>query len=244
MKLYLAKIAPFLDPAIFAEAFPLVTEERQNFIKKIHYAEDQARSLAAGLLLEYGLGERGYTLLEKEHGKQKVSLVYGEDGKPELSGDTGIFFNLTHSGDYAAAAFDTMPIGVDIEKMREQKQHENSRKLAERFFCKREREFLQKIEAQDGAEAYDVAFIKIWTRKESYVKAKGTGIKLSFDSFCVLEPETEDQTFFFHTMTPDKDYQLSVCSGRKETPEITTLDLTDFEKTIIIKTCEGGKIHV
>ena len=171
--------------------------------------------------------------------------MYGENGKPELSADNGIFFNLTHSGDYAAAAFDTMPLGVDIEKVREQKQHENSKKLAARFFCKREQEFLEKVEKQKGVAASEVAFIKLWTRKESYVKAKGTGIKLPFDSFCVLEPQTEDHTLFFHTVTPENEsYQLSVCSGREEMPKITTLDLTDIGKTIIIKTCEGGEIHV
>lgn len=245
MKLYLAKITPLLDPAFFEALLSFVPKERQDAIKKIRCTEDQARSLAAGLLLEYGLRECGYTLLEKEHGKQKVSLVYGENGKPELSADNGIFFNLTHSGDYAAAAFDTMPLGVDIEKVREQEQHENSKKLAARFFCKREQEFLKKVEKQKGVAASEVAFIKLWTRKESYVKAKGTGIKLPFDSFCVLEPQTEDHTLFFHTVTPENEsYQLSVCSGRKEMPEITTLDLTDIGKTIIIKTCEGGEIHV
>lgn len=255
MKLYLAKITPLLDPAFFEASLSFVPKERQDAIQKIHYKEDQARSLAAGLLLEYGLRERGYTLLEKEQGKQKVSLVYGEDGKPELFGDklsgdsmspdNSIFFNLTHSGDYAAAAFDAMPLGVDLEKVRDLGQHENSKKLAARFFCKREQEFLETVEARDGVAAYEVAFIKLWTRKESYVKAKGTGIRMPFDSFCVLEPQTEDQAFFFHTVTPDdRAYQLSVCGGRKEMPEIATLDLTDFGKTIIIKTCEGGEIHV
>ena len=250
MKLYLAKITPLLDPALFEALLPFVPKERQDAIKKIHYKEDQARSLAAGLLLEYGLRECGYTLLAKEHGKQKVSLVYGESGKPELSGDklsldNCIFFNLTHSGDYAAAVFDTMPLGVDLEKVREKKLHENSKKLAARFFCKREQEFLETVEARDGVTAYEVAFMKLWTRKESYVKAKGTGIRMPFDSFCVLELQTEDHALFFHTVTPDdKAYQLSVCSGRIEMPEIMTLDLTDFGKTIIIKTCEGGEIHV
>ena len=70
MKLYLAKIIPLLDPALFGALLSFVPKERQDAIKKIRCTEDQARSLTAGLLLEYGLRECGYTLLEKVHGKQ------------------------------------------------------------------------------------------------------------------------------------------------------------------------------
>ncbi len=46
---------------------------------------------------------------------QDIRLRYGEHGKPECE---GIEFNLSHSGDCLAIAFDAFPIGIDVELVR------------------------------------------------------------------------------------------------------------------------------
>lgn len=50
-----------------------------------------------------------------------LRFVYGENGKPGLSGiESGIEFNLSHAGDFALIAVsESAPVGIDIERVRE-----------------------------------------------------------------------------------------------------------------------------
>ncbi len=65
-------------------------------------------------------------LLRRELGRRldcpaaDISLRYSEQGKPECVGtSTPIHFNISHSGDCLAMAFDTQaPIGIDVERIR------------------------------------------------------------------------------------------------------------------------------
>lgn len=161
---------------------------------------DKKRSLAAGLLFAYGLKKQGFE-------KEDTTIVYGENGKPKFRQELGLFFNVTHAGDYAAVAFFEEEIGIDLEKVREKKE-----KLAERFFAKEEQTFLHNNWS-------DEAFTKIWTRKESFVKACGIGMKLDFSSFSTLEDRIcwQQDTYFFQTIQPEKKYFLSVCTKGKNT---------------------------
>ncbi|MCC8065877.1 MAG: 4'-phosphopantetheinyl transferase superfamily protein [Clostridiales bacterium] len=74
------------------------------------------------------------------------------------------------------AVFAETEIGCDIEY----KKRPND-KLARRFFCPEEYEWLTRPQSQ--AEKKD-RFYRLWTLKESFLKATGLGLYLPLDSFC------------------------------------------------------------
>ena len=131
----------------------------------------------------------------------QVSFVYGKNGKPYLGTGQGerlpLMFNLSHSGTYVAAAFGTEDVGVDVELIRTGKQ-----KIAQRFFAEDERKYLEKCWT-------DEAFTGIWTRKEAYIKAVGTGIAMSLDSFSTMEEQVGE--YYLKTWNVERDVWLSVC---------------------------------
>jgi 4'-phosphopantetheinyl transferase len=104
-------------------------------------------------------------------------LRYGEHGKPYLT-DNSMFFNISHSGEYVILAVSEHEVGADIERIRPYKQS-----VAARCFTPREREFLKD-------EGTDEAFYRVWTAKESIVKACGAGLSMPLNSFCVMPPDT------------------------------------------------------
>lgn len=97
-----------------------------------------------------------------------------EHGKPALRGGEA-FISLSHSGTYAAAAVCDEEIGLDI-----QRNMPLNSALARRFFAPDEQEHIAR--AEDGA----LAFTEIWCRKESYIKALGTGLATPLASFSVI----------------------------------------------------------
>ena len=96
-----------------------------------------------------------------------------------------------------AAAFGTEDVGVDVELIRTGKQ-----KIAQRFFAEDERKYLEKCWT-------DEAFTGIWTRKEAYIKAVGTGIAMSLDSFSTMEEQVGE--YYLKTWNVERDVWLSVC---------------------------------
>ena len=114
MRVLITNISPLRDAALYEELLRYVPAERQEKIARCGKQEDRRRSLGAGLLLEYGLRSLGCSLLPLVPGTETVHLVRGAHGKPELSGGTGVHFNLSHAGDYAAAVFDDGAVGIDV----------------------------------------------------------------------------------------------------------------------------------
>ena len=86
---------------------------------------------------------------------------------------------------------------MDVELMRTGKQ-----KIAQRFFAEDERKYLEKCWT-------DEAFTGIWTRKEAYIKAVGTGIAMSLDSFSTMEEQVGE--YYLKTWNVKGDVWLSVC---------------------------------
>jgi 4'-phosphopantetheinyl transferase len=123
---------------------------------------------------------------------QEIAFQLGAQGKPALAtafARTGLHFNTSHSGDYAAFAFTRIgDIGVDIEQMRgEMRRHEG---IARRFFTRSEIAQLESVPESERVRA----FFSLWTRKESFVKARGDGVASGLDQFTVslTEPRILD----------------------------------------------------
>jgi len=97
-------------------------------------------------------------------------------GKPYLDGDTSVRFNLSHSGDLAAAAVALRrEVGVDVERRRPVR---SADRVARRIMSDAE---LARYLALPDDERNDF-LLWVWTRKEALVKASGTGIRASLQA--------------------------------------------------------------
>ncbi len=115
----------------------------------------------------------------------KVDLYTGANGKPCVkSKDNLLSFNMAHSGNLAAYALSLgCELGIDIEQIADFPDIEAVSKL---FFCAEEWAELAMLEGRQRTRS----FFACWTRKEAYLKAKGTGLLVPLDSFRVsVRPE-------------------------------------------------------
>ena len=143
-------------------------------------------------------------LLSQGFAKDKIAETYSLDkkeiifsvtpfGKPYCKSHKEIYFSLSHSGDFLALAIDDRDVGIDIEKIRAAKEN-----LIDRVCCKNEKDRIF------SSRNPDIEFTKIWTRKEAYLKALGTGIDRELVSI-----DTTDKNLKFTTETTE-DFIVSV----------------------------------
>ena len=160
--IYLIDITEIMDLA----GAELLTRERRARMERYLRREDQARCLAAGLLLRAVLGA-------DNAGRILVSPF----GKPYLP--DGPCFNLSHSGSMAVLLVSDNEAGVDVEQI-----VPYSPDVARKVFTPKEQEWLWD---QRG----DSAFYMLWTGKESIMKALGLGLQLPPESFEIRLKENE-----------------------------------------------------
>ena len=176
--LYLAEIP---DPAVL-ESMDLSCLSKQEYQRanRLVRGEKQRSFLFSRLFLRRLLGQ----MLSVAPSTLEFGL--GEHGKPFLSGrhhSAGLHFNLSHSGNQVLAGFGDTPLGVDIERVRDNLDYQ---RFARRFFSRVEQEELQSCSTSDQCRA----FFDGWTRKEAFLKAKGCGLTLGLDQFDVsLSPD-------------------------------------------------------
>lgn len=203
MKVYLADVRPLSADGVFEEKMQLLPKDRREKILRCQRQADRLRGLGAGLLLEYGLGTFGYSLLKDADGKKKVETAYGVYGKPYAVGADAVHFNLSHSGDYVAAVFSSAEAGIDIEQLQDAKMA-----VAHRFFKTEEYRCLKECPQEEQ----NRLFTKLWTRKEAYIKAVGEGMRLPLTSFSVLEESVSgEEEYRLQTWEMPEGYSLSVC---------------------------------
>ena len=191
-KVYIADTSALRDSAVFSQCLARVSGERLNKINRCAKHDDKIRSLAAGLLLEKALDDIGIS--ERE-------IRIGDNGKPYLA-NGAIFFNLSHSGERVMCAVSDMEVGCDVQKI-----GTTSLKIADRFFSASERQLLNSIEDES---AKINMFYRLWTLKESYIKAVGTGLKTSLKSFSVTAQENVNGYYFKEYYINDG-YAYAVC---------------------------------
>lgn len=140
--------------------------------EKFHFDRHRRRFIAARGILRQLLGD--YLVIAPS----QVQFCYSDRGKPFLhqSEADSLNFNVSHSEEYAlyGFAFDRA-IGVDIEYLRPMPDAES---IAKRFFAPAELNHIQNAPPQDRHRI----FFQLWTAKEAYLKAIGTGLTNMLDS--------------------------------------------------------------
>ncbi len=179
-----------------------LSDYRREKAARLKREQDRARCLCAGAALDLALQTVG--LCEKA-----VVIAFGEHGKPYLAEHPEWHFNLSHSGDWAVCGLSNAPIGVDIEQYRPL----SYLPLAKRYFTPAEIEQLHTCEE----ESRESLFFRLWTEKESLLKAVGTG--LSALSKC---EELAAQGYRVRSY-PLNGYSLSVCTTGAFPPRLTIM---------------------
>jgi 4'-phosphopantetheinyl transferase len=183
----LADVPELAGTDVHIWAFPLrVSPSRLDALRALLTVEEIARAdrIIVPVKRDQSAISRGVarTLLGAYTGIPAADLRfrYGDKGRPYLDGPgEELVFNVTHSGELGAIALTREgELGVDVEEM------DGTIDLigiGRRFFSTIEHADLS---SQRGA-ARTRAFFRAWTRKESYLKARGAGLSLPLDGFDV-----------------------------------------------------------
>ena len=168
-----------------------VSLERWQYAMRYRQQRDRRLSLSAFMLLQRAL--------RLEYGIHEVPpFVYGPHGKPSLMGCDAIHFNLSHCRDAAACAVSSCPVGIDVE-------------CIDRY----DTELLPHVMNEDEQQLIlnspypDVAFVRLWTMKESLLKCTGQGISDDIKSILATAAGYRFQTTVYPT------FVCTVCTPRE-----------------------------
>ncbi|HET8736484.1 MAG TPA: 4'-phosphopantetheinyl transferase superfamily protein [Pricia sp.] len=151
----------------------LLSDDEKKRADTFKFKIDRQRSIMARGVLRSLLG----SYLHRH--PRDLQFGYTEYGKPFLRHEPSLRFNLSHSQDRAVFAFVRhADIGVDIEKINSEFRVMD---IARNFFSSDE---ILALEALPEKERHE-GFYRCWTRKESFIKAKGSGLSFSLRSFSV-----------------------------------------------------------
>ena len=193
-------------------------------IESFKFPADQQRSLIANLMVR-----QFYSKQLKVNWKE-IEFDYNEHDKPSLRNIKEQFFNISHSGNQVVVAFSNKELGIDVEKVKGDR-----RKIAKRFFTPSEIEDMEALKIEEKQVQY---FYQLWTLKESYMKAIGSGMTMSLSSFAFKREMNEfklafsslDMDWHFHSPKWAEGYYLSVCSKHSDSPKVEKKELSDIIK--------------
>ena len=141
-----------------ARLLPLVSPQRREQALRYTHIFGQFCCLKSYELLTQLLVKWGGDNVDK-----MPEFVYNEHGAPYLA--VGPYFSISHCKQGIAVAVSEKPIGIDIESIRP---------LNDSLV----RKTMNSEEQYQIAASFnpEIEFIRLWTRKEAYVKMIGTGI--------------------------------------------------------------------
>lgn len=175
-------VSELYDARAFEAAMALLPwPERRSKVERFVFLKDRCLCLGAGLLCAHAL---------RMAGARDLAMGYGAYGKPYLLNHPGVHFNVSHSGTIAACAVSSEPVGIDVEEC-----HTFDENVARLCFTDDELAWL------DEQANTDRAFVRLWTRKESYLKLLGCGLGKPANSFSAMPgtcPETDVRFCEYH----------------------------------------------
>ncbi|TYQ14629.1 UNVERIFIED_CONTAM: 4'-phosphopantetheinyl transferase [Acetivibrio alkalicellulosi] len=212
LEIYAVELKNEIDKHLFEQVLNYIPENKKTRIKRFLKFEDSVRSLIAEVII------RKIIIAKLKIKNSDILFEAGEYGKPYLKDFPDFHYNISHSGQWVLCAISNMPVGIDVEIVKEM-----DLRIAERFFSEAETKDLLMKKENERLEY----FFDLWTLKESYIKADGRGLHIPLNSFS-FKIENEKITFntqnelkqcFFKRYKIDNHYKLSVCSLASKFPD-------------------------
>lgn len=150
------------DIVIDEQLLSMLQPQRRKQLFSFRLESDQKRCAAAGLLL--------WKHIYNKH-PERFTVSYNAAGKPSVA--NAPFFNLSHSNDFVMLAVSDTPVGCDIEKL-------HKTVLSHHVFHPNELDALSNLPSGD---IQNHEFLRLWTAKEAFLKAIGTGIDAKASSY-------------------------------------------------------------
>jgi len=161
----MAPLVHVIDPAMFTSAMAekVLTSDEHYRASRFHFAADRERWAACRTALRMVLSSRlGIP-------PRDLLLLTERNGKPLLPPELPLAFNLSHCHDLALVVTSpTGPVGIDLEPIDRASVLDG---------C--EATFLHPDEIAElptGLPERHLTMLKIWTAKEAFLKALGTGL--------------------------------------------------------------------
>lgn len=225
LTIFYMEVSPLFNKHTFDRAMVYIDESRKIKVNAAKQEKSKILCLAAGLLLSYAVylyrknEQRMDSMIssldliklleqfEKEKGfwwDDSMKVKETPNGKPYLVHHSGLFFNLSHSGDYVVLAFSNQEVGVDIQEWRTVSDSVYKRLL----------------HVQESNERGRESFFSLWTAKEAFVKCTGEGLRKDFRELyvdyqkgCVTDTNTGVSLSLIQLdVLPE--YSVAVCTGK------------------------------
>lgn len=203
VKIFIADASTLVNKKLYSKLYQSLDLNRQAKADALILESDKRLSVGAAALLKYVLEQLGV---------KKQIIEIEKNGKPYLKDNDNIHFNISHSGSRVMCAISDKEVGCDVQK---------SSNLKPDFmeYVMTEAE-LKEIYSYENVDERKDMFFRIWSLKESYVKATGMGLKRNPKSISILDidsdpkvyPSVDDKKYYFKEYSFDDGYYYSCCS--------------------------------
>jgi len=217
------RVTECLDDASIQALWPLLSPDERDRCQRFMFARDRRDFAAAHVLLRRTLSRYG------DLAPEAWTFVVDTNGKPSLPPAAGctrpVSFNISHThGLVACAVARDVDVGVDVEAI---DRAADGLEIAERFFARAELAELEGCAASARAER----FTELWTLKEAYLKAVGSGLAHPLDTFAFRFGDDDrnalwftpppgasatDWTFALYAPSPRHRLAIAVPSGSRD----------------------------
>ena len=154
-----------------------LTEAARRKAQRFVHAEDRIRSASGALMCARGIGAA--------MGGAPYRMAYGAYGKPGVEGHPEIQFSLSHSGAMIVFAQASVPVGVDVEEIRD-----IDISVFDRFLSGEEKSMIA------SREDPLLSFYTVWTVREAFSKQTGQGLSLFEEGGFRIDYDTK--RVYFH----------------------------------------------
>lgn len=205
-----------------------VSEDRRQRIKRFMFQKDSIMCLLGDVLARYAICRR------LKYKNNQLRFALNQYNKPHLDMPANVHYNVSHSGDWVVCVLSNEKAGIDVEKIKK-----TDFDIAKRFFTANE--YLSIMSQPSDSRVKH--FFRLWTLKESYIKADGRGLSLPLDSFSIdinqdlisVTTDNELKGCCFKQFDLDDEHLVSICALENNFADtiqnVTTIEIINTLRT-------------